>query len=180
MLVVIITVATSALALCYELWPGLRPDPRVIVGAEMKAVAVEPLVSLEDWIRRTSEDEAEEQERRRKYLNDGLTDREQRRVLRERGTVVYMRVTVEGFKGRDAVLRWSMYSARSGRRVSLSTLHDVPANDVDLQAPTDRFVVQVWVPPLHKAAKLFVRVDLVRGGTILAVADSPAFVESRR
>ncbi len=180
MVVVIITVATSALALCYQLWPELRPDPRESLGAQMKVVAVEPFVSREDWIERTSADKAEEHVRRRTYLNDALSTSDERRVMAERGTVIYVRVTIEGFKGRDATLRWSMYSASSGRRVSLRTLHDVPASDVDLQAPTERFVVQVWVPPLHKPARLFVRVDLVREGTILAVADSPAFVESRR
>ncbi len=155
-----------------------REDART-KGAEMQVIAVEPLVYREDWIKRTlkaaQEDkrryEAEKDKRRSKYTND---------QLRDRGTVIYVRVNTQGLKGSDAVLRWSMYTAHSRRRVAQDTLHDVEDHDLALEAPTDGFVVQVWVPPLHKTARLFVRVDLKREGTVLAVADSPAFVESHR
>ena len=178
-LIVIVPAAAGTLALCYQVFPQWRPDPRESVGAEMKVIAVEPLVSREASIKRTSRDQ-EEKRTRRGRLKDGLTVREQRHVLRERGTLVYVRIIVNGFKGRDAVLRWSMHSARSGRRVSLTRLHDQTVGDVYGDAPTDRLVAPVWVPRLHKAATLFVRLELVREGTILAVADSPAFSESRR
>lgn len=147
-----------------------REDART-KDAEMQIVAVEPLVYREDWISRTSETEAVKDHRRDKYPNA---------ALRERGTVIYVRVSIQGLKGSEAVLRWSMYSAHSRRRVAQRRLHDVEDYDLDLEAATDRFVVQVWIPPLHKTAKLFVRVDLERNGTILAVADSPTFVESGR
>lgn len=154
-----------------------RQDART-KGADMQVVAVEPLVSREDWIKRTSDkaDEGkrrskEEDDRRSKYTND---------QLRERGTVIYVWVRTEGLQGSDAVLRWSMYTAHSRRRVAQRSLHDVEDHDLDLEAPTDRFIVQVWIPPLHKTARLFVRIDLKRADTVLAVIDSPAFVESRR
>ena len=39
MLIAFITVASGALALCYQLWPGLKPDPGESLGAELKVVA---------------------------------------------------------------------------------------------------------------------------------------------
>jgi hypothetical protein len=95
-------------------------------------------------------------------------------VLAVAGDVVYVRVAVDGFKGRTVSLRWSLYHAAGGRRVS--ELSDQSGSHLTLQAPRDRTTQQLWVPDLVRGGTYFVRVELYDDrGTMLDVANSPHF-----
>lgn len=175
----VLALASSLTALVFTLWPGLKPDPRERLGADVAVFAVEPGVRYGDWLRRTSPTPEELAARRRTYLRNAalpgepLTPKGERALLRVAGSAVYVRLNIEGFKRRNVSLRWSMYDAASHRRVRERDLGDVQALDVDLEAPADRSVVLLWVPPSPDVAKTFVRVELhSRSGTMLAVADS--------
>ena len=79
---------------------------------------------------------------------------EERRILRQKGTLFYVKMTIEGFKRRNVTLRWSLYSARTRRRLPEPGLQDVPVAGVRLEAPTDRSFVEVWVPPVSSTGAL--------------------------
>jgi hypothetical protein len=184
--------ATAALALVstvvtlvFTIWPELRPDPRERLGAEVSIFAVEPAVEYDAWLRRTSANGRELKQRRREYLRhatlrgERLTKRDKEQLLAVRGNSVYVRSTIEGFKRRNVRLRWSMYDAR--RRTRQPDFDDVPAADVDLNAPTDRSVTQLWISPTPPDKLVFVRVELLsRDSTLLAVADTPPFRSQRQ
>jgi hypothetical protein len=176
---------SSALAFAFALWPTLKPDPRDRLGADLGVFAVETRVTHDDWIHRVSPTQDAYGELRTTTLREASLDggppaaEEERLILRQRGTLFYVRMTIEGFKRRNVTLRWSLYSARTRRRLAQPGLSDTPAAGVRLDAPTDRSFVQVWVPPVASGRSCFARFELVtHDGTLLAVADSPRFAPS--
>jgi hypothetical protein len=177
----LLALASSLVALVFTLWPELKPDPRERLGADVAVFSVEPGVRYGDWLERTSPTDEVLDRRREDYVERAalpgqLTAADQRALLGVTGGVAYVRLTIEGFKRRNVRLRWSMYEARSGRRVGDRGFHDVPAAEVDLDAPTDRSVVQLWFPPPPSPGEKFVRVELSSAaGVLLAVADSERF-----
>jgi hypothetical protein len=180
-----VAVISSALALAFALWPTLKPDPRDRLGADLGVFAVETRVTHDAWIRRVSPTPGDYGKLRTATLRDASLDgdspgaEDERQILRQRGTLFYVKMTIEGFKRRNVTLRWSLYSERTRRRLPEPGLHDVPVAGVRLEAPTDRSFVQVWVPPVASTGRCFARFELVtRGGTLLAVADSPRFAAS--
>jgi hypothetical protein len=183
MFLVLITLAAGVLALILQLWPHLRPAASI--GANAKVFAVEPGVSREDAFNRTSAGKTDADKRMREYLRNvekgrrRLTELEQQEVKRALGWMVYVQVSVEGWNKKDVFLHWSLYRARSGHRVSERNLQNYQDQVVSLDAPTDRLVRTVWVPRLGKPANVFVRIEIKRKDTILAVADSPRFSEPR-
>jgi hypothetical protein len=180
-----VAVLSSALAFAFALWPTLKPDPRDRLGADLGVFAVETRVTHDDWIHRVSPTQDAYGELRTTTLREASLDggppaaEEERLILRQRGTLFYVRMTIEGFKRRNVTLRWSLYSARTRRRLAQPGLSDTPAAGVRLEAPTDRSFVQVWVPPVASGRSCFARFELVtHDGTLLAVADSPRFAPS--
>jgi hypothetical protein len=85
--------------------------------------------------------------------------------------------TIEGFKGRDVDLKWSIYDAKTDRRVAKPSLEAQVADRIlDLASPSTRQVIQLWTPELVGHTRYFVRLELVdRAGTSLAIADSDDF-----
>jgi hypothetical protein len=180
-----VAVISSALALAFALWPALKPDPRDRLGADLGVFAVETRVAHDAWIHRVSPTPGDYGDLRTATLRDASLDggppaaEDERSILRQRGTLFYVRMTIEGFKRRNVTLRWSLYSARTRRRLPEPGLQDVAVAGVRLEAPTDRSFVQVWVPPVASNGRCFARFELVtRDGTLLAVADSPRFAAS--
>ena len=89
------------------------------------------------------------------------------------GEDVFVRVEVEGFKSRSIGLLASMYNAKTGRR--LRELGDVPVFSERLNSPSDRSVVEFWLPaPPVTTRTYFVRVAVYHrdDGVLLAIADS--------
>jgi hypothetical protein len=185
MTVGVVAVISSALAVAFALWPALKPDPRDRLGADLGVFAVETRVAQDDWIHRVSATRDGYGDLRADTLRDAsiggetLPADQERDLLRQRGTLFYVRMTIEGFKRRNVTLRWSLYSARTRRRLREPGLQDVPVAGVRLEAPTDRSFLQVWVPPVASGGACFARFELVtHEGTLLAVADSPRFTPS--
>jgi hypothetical protein len=180
-----VAVVSSALAVAFALWPALKPDPRDRLGADLGVFAVETRVAQDAWIHRVSATRDDYGELRAATLRDAslqgetLPADQERDLLHQRGTLFYVRMTIEGFKRRNVTLRWSLYSGRTGRRLAQPGLQDVPVAGLRLEAPTDRSFLQVWVPPVSSDGSCFARFELVtHEGTLLAVVDSPRFTPS--
>jgi hypothetical protein len=170
-LVAAVAFASSAVALVFTLWPGLRPDPRDRLGAELSVFAVDPNVTYREWLTARSsfsEEEAEERLAAAQEQTPGL--------LRVRGEVAYVRTHVEGFKRRSVAMRASLYERASQARVEGVSNVEVAMQQLD--APSDEAVVPVWLPcPPEAGRSYFVRVELYHRGdnVLLAVADSRPF-----
>ncbi len=178
-----VALLSSGAGLVFDLFPGLRPDPRDRRAAELAVVTLERDVSVADWLRRTSKDDAELERRTAAYLDRG-DDRQAptarsaagRAELALAGNLFYVNATIEGLKRDRVLLRWSLHDARSGRRSRDRGYHDVDAVDVPLDAPSDRSVLQVWTPIAIGRGPWFVRFELRdRDGTMLAIGDSGRF-----
>jgi hypothetical protein len=164
----------------FQFFPGLRPDPRDRTVADVEVFAVEPAVTVDDWLHRTSGFPADLRRRQDAFirLSAGtvkIPPAERATYLAQRGSLLYVRVGVEGFKRRDVVLRWSMYDNATRRRIHEITHRD--AGTISLDSPSERSVVELWVPPAPGHDEVFLRIALSakREGTMLAVTDSPAF-----
>lgn len=159
-----IALFSSAVALVFTLWPGLRPDPRTNHEAEVSVFAVERAVTYGDYLERTSP-------------TGGPTRQGAKGIDHDLpGQVVYVSARVLGFKRSSVMLRWSAYDARTEMRLPSEALGGVPDVERTLETPTDRFVQPVYVYPLFGPTKYFVRVELVDSdGLMLAVADSEPF-----
>jgi hypothetical protein len=170
--------------LVFDLSPGLRPDPRNTRSADVKVIAVETGVRQGDWLDRATPSKQEADRKLRALVRAKAGDPDDpadvAAVRRERGTLIYVQTTVEGFKRDDVRLRWSVYDARTKRRVRDRELHDQEAVEVRLAAPTDRSVTQTWAPdPLVEEdgrGPFFTRFELRdEDGIVLAVTDSEPF-----
>jgi hypothetical protein len=170
-LVAAVAFASSAVALVFTLWPGLKPDPRTHLGAEISVFAVDPNVTYGEWLTtRSSFSESEAQSR----LNEAK--RQTPGLLKVGGEVAYVRTQVEGFKRRSVAMRASIYESGSHSRVDGVSNIEVATQHLD--APSDQVVVPVWLPcPPESGRKYYVRIELYHRGdnVLLAVADSKTF-----
>jgi hypothetical protein len=177
-----VALAASVVALTFDLWPGLKPDPREKFRADVTVFAVDRGVTLDEYLHRTTFSRADYRQARAKQLHAAgvpTGDPSARGLLILSGEVVYVASTVEGFKRRSVTLRWSLYNARTRMRLSGSSFSGVSAAKVDLEAPTDRTLQEIWLPPPPGRGPYFVRVALYdRRDVLLAVADSRPFLGS--
>jgi hypothetical protein len=166
--------ATSVVALVFTLWPGLKPDPRDRLNAQVSVFAVDRGVTLEAWLRRTTFSEDEYREARARYLASlGVAEKDASGLLASSGQSAYVASTVEGFKRRSVRLRWSLYDHATNRR--LPQFSNESGARLNLEAPSDRTLQEIWLPPLGRG-RYFLRVALYDGdGTLLDVADSRPF-----
>jgi hypothetical protein len=167
-----VALASGLTGLVFDLWPGLKPDPRTKLSGEVSVFAVDPSVSYGEYLKRTSFSDTEFQ-RRSLQVCDG---RRTCNRLALPGEQIYINTTVEGFKRRAVILRLSLYRAATHRRVA--GISDVDVARENLDAPTDRAVVPVWlICPPQPWARYFVRVELYHRGdnVLLAVGDSKPF-----
>jgi hypothetical protein len=88
-----------------------------------------------------------------------------------------VRTKIVGFKRRSLQLRWSIYNARTQRRLRASErLANVAGAELVGQAPSDESVSLVWTPMIVARGAYFARFELVDpNGIVLAVADSQRF-----
>ncbi len=169
-----VALVAASVGLLFDLWPTLKPDPGTHIGAEMSVSAVERNVTYGAWLRRSSGTEQNYQARLAQYLHEAESDR----GLRIRGELAYVKVRVWGFKRRSVTLHWSVYNARTQQRTSLEgTIEQGQQSGVRLDAPTDEFVAEMWIPPARGKSSYFVRIEAREAdGTLLAIADSSPFV----
>lgn len=158
----------------YNVRPDLKPDPRTDRSADVSIFAVDRGVSLDSWLRRVAPDHATYKKRRAGYVKEGV-------FMSTRGEVAYVDSTVKGFKRRETSISYSIYDAKTKARLPARALSDVVGSTRKLDAPNDRAVVQLWLPPIFDPTrKFYVRVEVRDSdGNILAVADSKRFVGLR-
>jgi hypothetical protein len=179
----LLALASGTIGLIFDLKPDLRPDPRTSLSAELSVFAVEREVPLDDWLHRITTSSSAYRARRDRVLRDAFRGApppsaiEVRDQLNVRGQLFYVRVRIEGFKRRLLRLRWSMYRARSQRRLATEGLQNVTGAELVGEAPSDETVVLVWTPAVVVRGPCFARFELVEpdGGFVLGVADSQRF-----
>jgi hypothetical protein len=147
-------------SLLFQLAPGLKPDPRDNVGADVAVVAVEPGVRVRDWIERGFRGDTRNEMMRR--FGD---------QLEFGGELIYVRVAVDGHKHEDVGLRYTLYSARTHRRLP-DAINFEPYSRIPIDAPSERSVQMLFVPELKWEPDLFIRAELTDEDGVLAVADS--------
>jgi len=160
----------ALVGLAFDLWPTLRPDPRTQLGADVRVRAIERNVSLGEFMRR-------------KLGSEGAYRRWRARFVRENGAaglafqgeMVYVWLSVRGYKGRDVTLNWSVYDARTKARVRAPVETERRQSLASLEAPTDEFVAEQWIEPVYAPSRYFVRIEIRDGATLLAIADSEPF-----
>jgi len=174
-----VALVSALVALAFQIWPWLRPDPRESLSADITILAVDRNVTLLEYLRQTTFSASEFAARRKEYMNQAqLTPATSSALFAIRGHVIYVASTIEGYKRRSVVLRWSMYQS-SGRRLRSESFSGVQASRVRLDAPTDRFVDEIWFPRPPRSGRYFVRVALYdRNNVLLDIADSARFQAS--
>jgi hypothetical protein len=170
MLTAIVALASGGIALIFQLRPDLTPDPRTNLGATANVFAVDSDVSLKSFLARRAAIVSPQElvSERAEYTKEAGGS-----VLTLPGEDVFVQLEVQGFKSRSIGLLASMYDARTRRR--LRQLGDVPVFSERLNSPSDRSVVEFWLPaPPVTTRAYFVRVEVYhRGdGVLLGIADS--------
>lgn len=85
----------------------------------------------------------------------------ERERLEPRGAVVNFDVELEGYEGRSAELRWSLFDARRRSRVRKPWLVDRLALRLTPDAPVDRATSEIWVPlPKKVKGPFFARLEV--------------------
>jgi hypothetical protein len=106
----VLALVASVTSVVFTLWPGLKPDPRERLGADVSVFDVEPSVTYGAWLQRTSATEEEVRRRQDRYIRRAGLPGERadpatrRGLLNVKGNVAYVRVTIEGFKRRSVVI----------------------------------------------------------------------------
>lgn len=154
----ILAAVSGGLALLFQLSPDLTPDPRTKLAGQIRVVAVDREVTLREYQRRIGDDTRD--------FGRGL--------LRSRGYVVYLDVKIQGRKHRSVRLLYSLYDARTRRRVP--GFGDVePLIPFRADTPDDEFVAQIFVQHSgFPGQKVIVRFELRDRETVLAVTDTDA------
>ena len=174
---------SAAIGLVFDVKPDLRPDPRTTLSAEISVFAVERNVPTEDWLRRVTTSERAYRAKRDAIVAEQFegdtkpTPAEIADVLATEGQLAYVRTRIVGFKRRSLTLRWSIYNARTQRRLAPGErLSNATGAEIVGQAPSDESVSLVWLPMVVARGQYFARFEIVDpDGVVLAVADSQKF-----
>ena len=119
----LVALGSAAVGLIFDVKPDLRPDPRTTLSAEIDVFGVERNVPTEDWLRRVTRSERAYRARRDAILAEQFpegpepTPAEIAEVLATEGQLAYVQTKIAGFKRRALTLRWSVYNARTQRRL---------------------------------------------------------------
>jgi hypothetical protein len=172
-IVAVVALITSASSLVFTFLPELKPDPRDSVLAQLHVFAVDPNVTLGDYLQEA-------------YGGDKKAPapvRVPRQDLRFRGDVVFVRTLVDGFKHRHVALVAKLYWARSQEQIHLPTtktgIGSLADRTVDLDTPSTSTVQLFWILSLSGENPTFVRVLMYDGTRLLAVGDSPVIRHNR-
>lgn len=154
---VLLAAGISGTTLVYTLWPGLKPDPKEKVGAEIRSLAVDREVTRGEYLCRF-----------------GPVDKGEPRVD-VMGNVYYIRAEIEGFKRSSVNLKWFTYNADNDQRRQRlrSTTKKTPV--FRPQAPINTQIAQVWVPTPNRDGHSYVRFELYAKDVLLAFVDSRPF-----
>ena len=158
----VLAAVISATTLIFNLWPGLKPDPKEKVGAALSTAAFDRNVTLAQYMQR--EGVATKAEMLRQ-LQPG-------EKLSDNGNVFYVKAEIEGFKRSSLHLSWFTYDARNRYRCA-RLRSSAPAEVVfNPEAPINTQVAEVWVPTPDLNGQFFVRFELYTGRVLLNFTDS--------
>ena len=160
----ILAAVISGTNLSFELWPGLKPDPKEKVGASLAVLRLDKNVEYGEYRRRV------------------VPRREPRAPVAEHpGNVFYLRAQIEGFKRETVHLKWFTYDPNGKRRASGGRGEE---SVFEPGAPINTQVAQVWVREPGQFVDglwepdpgvYFVRFELYSGDVLLGLEDSPRF-----
>jgi len=165
----LVALAAGLLGLFWDFLPQFRPDPLDVVGADVQIVAVEPRVSLGDWLR---------QAHPKDYQSAGraLFGREpSASELGQSGHLIYARIQVDGHKHQNVALAYRLFRVKDEKIVSLPSLPEPAASRITrahLRAPSERSVQLLWMPSVFGEEDMFIRMELSDDRGLLAVTDS--------
>ena len=163
----ILGIVVTAVALVFDLAPGLRPDPRDRVGAEVSVFALEPGVTIGQWLDRGF--------RSGGRPTFGAVDVDRG----AEGELLYVRTAVDGHKHDEVTLRYDVYFASTHKRVPDGAIDSPEFPPLAVSSPSERSVQTLWVPDLSAESALFIRVELWDSNGMVAVADSPTIRDGR-
>jgi len=155
----VLAAGISSTTLVYTLWPGLKPDPKEKVGAEIRSLAVDREVSRGEYLCRIGRNP------------------KGRSRLDEMGNVYYIRAEIEGFKRSSVDLKWFTYDALNDMRLPGPRLRS-STDETSIfhpQAPINTQIAQVWVPTPERTGHSYVRFELYAKSVLLAFVDSRPF-----
>lgn len=158
----VLTTVGSVLAPLFQVFPGLKPDaPATNLRAKVTAVGLDKNAPAHDFSR------------------PGLVACGNP-TPRARGVVVYVETEIEGFKKKTTALRCSLYRESDRTRLSAEEIPVVPVVEITPEAPTDRAILQVWIPVRRTPTRYFARFELYDqnpGGddVLIGVASSESF-----
>jgi hypothetical protein len=155
----------SGTTLTFELWPGLKPDPKEVVGATLAVLRLDKNVKYGDY-------------RERVPRRDTRAP-----IAKHPGNVFYLRAQIEGFKRETLHLKWFTYDPNGHRRADPGGGRS-EESVFEPGAPINTQVAQVWVREPGQfvdglwepdPGEYFVRFELYSGDVLLALEDSPRF-----
>lgn len=92
------------------------------------------------------------------------------------GVVVNFSAQIDGYRGKESVVRWSLFDARERTRMPQPWLRNRVALRLIPEAGSDRGSLAVWVPLPRPRGPYFVRLELLDDrGNRLAKADTKGF-----
>jgi hypothetical protein len=165
MIIAVVALLSSLIPLLFSLVPSLKPDPRDSVAASLSVFAIDPEVTIGNYLARA-------------YGNKAAGAKRLRIAAEEfgfMGDVVYVRTHVDGFKHRRVRLTAAIYLVKGQQRVMLPSTLFHPPIPAELDSPSTSSVALIWIPSLADEPPAFVRVEMYDGTKwqMLAVADSP-------
>jgi hypothetical protein len=164
----LLAASISGTSLTFALVPGLKPDPKEKVGAELAVLALDSNVDYSDYIERPG-----------RHI-----DVEARPLSYHPGNIFYLRAHIEGFKRESVRLKWFTYNPNGERRPGGRKATEESIFEPD--APINTQVAQIWVrepgsfDPYGEwesddGENYFIRFELYSGDVLLAFKDSPTF-----
>jgi hypothetical protein len=166
----LLAAAISGTTLAFTLLPGLKPDPKEKVGADLAVLALDKNV-----------DYGEYRERPGRKIDVEANPRKH-----HPGNVFYLRAHIEGFKRGSLRLQWFTYNP-DGERRPRSGIEAGEKTVFEPDAPINTQVAQIWVREPGSFDldgewdsdandfPYFVRFELYSDDVLLAFRDSPKF-----
>jgi hypothetical protein len=165
----ILAALISGTNLTFELWPGLKPDPKEKVRADLEVLEMDKNVDYKEYDDRPG----------RNLLT--ISDEKEPRTDYP-GNVFYLRAHIEGFKRESLRLIWFTYEPNRHRSEEAEARSD---RIFEPDSPSATQVAQVWVKEpgyfdedgfwTSAPGEYFVRFELYRGDVLLAFEDSRKF-----
>jgi hypothetical protein len=165
----LLAAAISGTSLTFALVPGLKPDPKEKVGADLAVLALDKNVDYSEYNQRPG-----------RHIDVETKPRPD-----HPGNVFYLRAQIEGFKRESVHLKWFTYNPNGERRPG-SRKEATEQSIYEPDAPINTQVAQIWVREpggfdqygeWNSAGDdgYFVRFELYSGDVLLAFKDSSKF-----